>query len=288
MNHDIIAAGHPALRFDMATYHNRLPKHWRDQQATDSARFEAQLWAAGAIAGADAWLSLMQGRAQDSNSVSTWPELSAYDCSSCHHDLSLNNQRSPLSDPTQRGLAKQSLWNTYSFTDLLAEKTLPRTKQELTLAQFDAIRNHLEASPSPNPVHLVELVISARQGLASWSVGEEFRPHANRFSTSIVSSFQPDQIAQIALQSATDDRGLSTWETASQNYLLQIASRHSWPVAQRSQLTELASLMRRGLSLPLDSNSPQFSLRYPVGPVATRDEIGDLLRQISKLRKVPF
>ena len=37
MNHDIIAAGHPALYFDMAVYHEALPKHWRDpdQDQTD-------------------------------------------------------------------------------------------------------------------------------------------------------------------------------------------------------------------------------------------------------------
>ncbi len=54
MNHDIIAAGHPALYYEFATFHNRLPKHWREPQQSATPDFEARLWLAGQIAGLDA------------------------------------------------------------------------------------------------------------------------------------------------------------------------------------------------------------------------------------------
>ena len=34
MNHDMIAAGHPALHYEFATYHECQPKHWREPGET--------------------------------------------------------------------------------------------------------------------------------------------------------------------------------------------------------------------------------------------------------------
>ncbi len=39
VDHDLIAAGHPALRFEFATYFANLPPHWdvaRDKKANSS------------------------------------------------------------------------------------------------------------------------------------------------------------------------------------------------------------------------------------------------------------
>ena len=91
MNHDMIAAGHPPLRYEFATYHRRLPKHWRDAAACDVSRFEAQLWLAGQVAALDASLTLLESRAGKSRSVNVWPELAEYDCASCHHQLKIGD-----------------------------------------------------------------------------------------------------------------------------------------------------------------------------------------------------
>ena len=40
MNHDLIAAGHPPLRYEFATYQLRLPKHWRDERSRDREGYE--------------------------------------------------------------------------------------------------------------------------------------------------------------------------------------------------------------------------------------------------------
>jgi hypothetical protein len=91
VNHDLIAAGHPVLKFELAAYHELLPKHWRgDKEREQAARFETALWSAGQVAAADAALALLDWRAKESTSKhpdAAWPELSEYDCFSCHHDL---------------------------------------------------------------------------------------------------------------------------------------------------------------------------------------------------------
>ncbi len=86
MNHDLIAAGHPALYFDMAAYHEAYNKHWRDDEA-ESTAFRSQLWLAGQIANFEAELELIQARVQRKTFVSCWPEFAQLQCTDCHQQL---------------------------------------------------------------------------------------------------------------------------------------------------------------------------------------------------------
>jgi hypothetical protein len=124
MNHDMIAAGHPRLDFEFATFHARMPSHWdvrKDQHAsthpaTDAAQldldaqFEARAWMLGQIAAADAALELLTDRARDDGSV--WPEFSEYGCFACHHDLKYKGWR------TERKSAGRYPWGTWYFSML--------------------------------------------------------------------------------------------------------------------------------------------------------------------------
>lgn len=94
VDHDLIAAGHPALRFEFTTYLANLPPHWdvpKDKRANsrDSAKpvdFELRAWAIGQhVASATAW-ELLAFRAAP-NLGRAWPELAEMDCFACHHDL---------------------------------------------------------------------------------------------------------------------------------------------------------------------------------------------------------
>jgi hypothetical protein len=95
MNHDMIAAGHPALRFELASYHDQLPKHWNaTEERRATSDFQAKLWGAGQAATADASLRLLAGRAgraqlERDNAIDgvtrqPWPEFSETSCFSCH------------------------------------------------------------------------------------------------------------------------------------------------------------------------------------------------------------
>ncbi|MEO1994978.1 MAG: hypothetical protein ABGZ17_06850, partial [Planctomycetaceae bacterium] len=125
MNHDMIAAGHPRLDFEFATFHARMPSHWdvrQDQRATThlaadveqidlDAQFEARAWMLGQIASADAALELLAERAGNEHSV--WPEFSEYGCFACHHDLKYKGWRT-----TERKSDGRYPWGTWYFSML--------------------------------------------------------------------------------------------------------------------------------------------------------------------------
>jgi hypothetical protein len=86
VNHDLIAAGHPRLRFEYSAYLARYPRHW--QLADDRRRypdFEARAWEVGQLVSAAASLELLRDRA--TRSGAPWPEFAEHDCTACHHDL---------------------------------------------------------------------------------------------------------------------------------------------------------------------------------------------------------
>jgi hypothetical protein len=92
VDHDLIAAGHPRLRFEFAAYLANYPPHW--PASKDRQRYpdlEARAWVVGELAGADAALQLLTHRAKSGTGL--WPELAEYDCYACHHDLAPRSWR---------------------------------------------------------------------------------------------------------------------------------------------------------------------------------------------------
>jgi hypothetical protein len=99
MNHDMIAAGHPPLRFELAAFERALPRHWNDaRQRAGTRDYELKLWLAGQLANFDSGLSLLESRlarsqakdeaeARPPRTAAPWPEFAESNCSSCHHGL---------------------------------------------------------------------------------------------------------------------------------------------------------------------------------------------------------
>jgi hypothetical protein len=123
MNHDMIAAGHPPLRFELASYERALPKHWNDRrQRTAHREYEIKLWLAGQIANYDSGLALTSSRmarsvsAEDSTptrlsrAAAPRPEFAEYNCSSCHQRLRSPTERGAIEALTETPLT-WSGWN---------------------------------------------------------------------------------------------------------------------------------------------------------------------------------
>src|SRR5207302_5872390 len=83
VNHDLIAAGHPPLRFEFGTYLAHLPKHWQEWSASPDA--DARNWAVGQAVVAEMALELLADRA--CQAARPRPEFADYACFSCHRDL---------------------------------------------------------------------------------------------------------------------------------------------------------------------------------------------------------
>jgi len=87
VNHDLIAAGHPALLFEFSSFLDRYRpyQHWSEAEDRRShPALEAEAWTVGQAVSAEAALRLLAIRARGDG---PWPEFAEYDCASCHHDL---------------------------------------------------------------------------------------------------------------------------------------------------------------------------------------------------------
>jgi Cytochrome c554 and c-prime len=106
VDHDLIAAGHPRLAFEMTAFHAFMPHHWSDAKDRTRTDFEARMWVAGQLAQSHAALELIAHRAGDAKHL--WPEFAFHDCVSCHHDL-----KSPPRLPTavKVGTVPWSAWD---------------------------------------------------------------------------------------------------------------------------------------------------------------------------------
>jgi len=85
VDHEMLAAGHPPLRFDAGAYDELWPRHSRRRaaRAADSAE-RARVWLVGQAQTLRAQLEL----AKTSIERGAWPEFATYDCRDCHHPLS--------------------------------------------------------------------------------------------------------------------------------------------------------------------------------------------------------
>ncbi|TWU03749.1 multiheme c-type cytochrome [Neorhodopirellula pilleata] len=102
VNHDMIAAGHPALRFDLLTYHVNLPAHWDTTSDQEQALFSSSIRVreVGQAIGLAAAARLSAERASDylktgRRSDVVWPELADFDCFACHQSLSSDSYHLP-------------------------------------------------------------------------------------------------------------------------------------------------------------------------------------------------
>jgi hypothetical protein len=175
MNHDLIAAGHPRLNFEFASYQASYPKHWKEK--TVAADFEVKSWAVGQVATARAALDLLAGRALASKEgaarkapapEAVWPEFSEYECFSCHHGLT-----SPSPLQVQGHNLGRLPWATWPLA-MLPE--LARGRPGIDLAAADSPLAELRAEmarPMPDPDRVADLAARAARQLDALRIAQE-------------------------------------------------------------------------------------------------------------------
>ncbi len=89
VDHDLIAAGHPDLAFELDTFTWAQPAHHRSKPAQSGDSLpRARAWAVGQAR------AFVQGMQQlESHAAKAWPEFSDLECYQCHHDLRLDSWR---------------------------------------------------------------------------------------------------------------------------------------------------------------------------------------------------
>lgn len=211
VNHDLIAAGHPVLKFELAAYHELLPKHWRaEQERQADPQFETALWASGQVAAADAALSLLQWRADAKTAKhpdAAWPEFAEYDCFACHHDLqhpSWRRQRTvaglPLGMPA---------WGTWYFGPW-------RQMHDGGGENLQTLTEQMQSGFGQDRQQIQDAVAAAQQQLEPWRVTSSTAPVATRMRTAL---------RELVEQPREDNPGAppANWDEAVQLYLAIVA-----------------------------------------------------------------
>ncbi len=225
MNHDMIAAGHPPLRFELASYHGQLTaegnSHWNDlRERRETPHFEVQLWGAGQVAGNEAALALLESRlrrasgtpadsAEQTAATAVWPEFAEYNCFACHQNLRPALGTSAADEgygKSPRGTPDWSPWN-FALTEALvhSRKTSPSDALTQMRSMRDAMNAAFMAEPAKaastlEPLSVVRGELHARlSSPGNWSPAE-------------------------ALDILTDSKHVPlTWDSCCQRYLGLIA-----------------------------------------------------------------
>jgi hypothetical protein len=226
VNHDLIAAGHPALKFELTAYHVALPTHWDARKDLERyPDFEVRAWKIGQVVSAKAALELLAARAGDQKRA--WPEFAEHDCAACHHEL--------RTAAPKRGTPPRSLWYTAllprvssvgDFADLDKEmaklrpaRDIVKARASLAAARLEGAADKLATEPAVRAEALharfVELTHSeAKQASKSWDEATQLyqalAAHANAWRDLGFRTPHEDALRQSLRELAKDltpDRG---------------------------------------------------------------------------------
>ena len=146
LTHEMYAAGHPPLPpFELETFQNQMPKHWREITEKDPAlqqdyssrsgraippgtirttrnvlisaliTFSESLTLTADLAEGVATGTEKPAILGSESQTDAWPELARFECYACHHDLRHNNWRSTSQEPGRPGRPRL-----HSFPHVLA------------------------------------------------------------------------------------------------------------------------------------------------------------------------
>ncbi|RMG48391.1 MAG: hypothetical protein D6723_15190, partial [Acidobacteria bacterium] len=86
VDHEMIAAGHPDLIFELDTYTAVMPPHWRETEQK-GPWFGVRAWAVGQAVALREAMHRLARRAGNRTWEEAWPELAEFNCTTCHHGL---------------------------------------------------------------------------------------------------------------------------------------------------------------------------------------------------------
>ncbi len=248
MNHDIIAAGHPALHYEFGTYQRRLPKHWRSG-ATPHEDDEAYTWLAGQLAALDAFLCLLESRVSNKTETSQWPELAVYDCTSCHQKLSEETYQSAS---RSRPALEPSQWYFFGVKQLLQHRSGQHVSSE-SERELNQALHELEQT----------LRSSHAKPKAILAASQKTRHALDCCMMSLLGSdghqpFDKKALVELVSASGIDRAGSASWESAAQYYLASVSAKAEWPQAPHSDsVLESAKRLRMALQFRADTSTPE-------------------------------
>ena len=178
VSHDMIAAGHPRLVFNLRSFKQGEPPHWRDRFAAGDGGLdvldEVVLGRLGAL---DAYLAKIEFQAARAmktgagDQAGVWPEFTAFDCYGCHRQAIAQIDHAQIDHiPVDRSATATRPLGRLRLEPMrwaLTEELLPEDAAR-TLAAF---RTDVEATwwqpPRPEAIEACRQAVKTAQYLAS-------------------------------------------------------------------------------------------------------------------------
>jgi hypothetical protein len=286
VNHDLVAAGHPRLNFEFASFQANQPRHWKAGGAESAPDFPARAWAIGQLITAKIALELLRERAAGAalaevparpaplppavSAAVPWPEFTEYDCFSCHHSLrdeSWRRERRPSGAPL--GAPAWGSWY-YPLTSALLE-----TPALGAIANSQGFRDVFEplvremSRPTPNAGAVRDMAAKAIKALE--------RPIATLGTRGGgATPFNASKVEQLigAFDSREHWGGVASWDHAAQRYLALVPLNQARAKLNPGRAKEQQALDAKlhalfgKLSFPKGVDSPRGfdPARLPAGP----------------------
>ncbi|WP_202921047.1 multiheme c-type cytochrome [Anatilimnocola aggregata] len=220
MNHDMIAAGHPPLRYELTAFHDLIRhKHWDDSPERLQTRdFQVQLWAAGQVAGAQASLELLEARC--GSVPERWPEFAEYNCFACHQRFRVSS--SLLVAKRDPGRPDWSRWHLTFVESLQAADRSADNDSSL-----QTLRTIFSETFPPKQSQVLAASAAARRRFNNLTPDE---------------SFSAEKLLLTLSTSLSNPTGESDWETRSQQFLALVAAERTY----RDELAKAQFFARLG------------------------------------------
>jgi hypothetical protein len=215
VNHDLIAAGHPRLNFELSSFLERMPKHWNSFK-TDAARKQkegyertpARTWAVGQLQTLQSAIVLLKSRAKDPEEGKPsppWPEFTEYGCFSCHH--ALRDLGTVYGEPHLR--SGSLAWNTWMVPTVLGIAETDRTQLLTPLTECERVMGRV----GPPLDEVRKFADSSREELEKWLAEIESAP--DETSRKLLNGY----IQRLATNPEAMNRAVANWDAAAQTTL---------------------------------------------------------------------
>ncbi len=279
VNHDLMAAGHPRLNFELSIFRANMPPHWNVKLKNDvragevhgqrdphekkkmkPGEYEAKVWAVGRVASAKASLELLRHRANQAQQSGRWPEFAEYSCFACHGDLDpLWRTRQQASNRPVGSLPYDPWYGT--LLPALSKATDGPPPDEL--AKFYDTLTEAMARPFP------------RQRIVKSEANDLIKLHGEWLDKLATRKYDPAQLLQSIASGVKDVP--PTWEQATQLVLAAAALKHGeilnhqqkGPGAKKPADLERIEDLLKAFAFPRDSESP----RGFDGPLPAQDDV---------------
>ena len=258
VDHRLIAAGHPALRFEFAAYQAEplYTKHWREKGYGPDV--EAWTWVIGQVGAARSAAELLRHRADETGR--DWPELAEYTCFSCHQDLAPNARSAARAAPPRPGRLPWGSWHYPLVLDLARSDGVQWAGSRGSTDGLQRLADLFRQSDRPRPTEARAAATAAVADLDRWladlqaRAGQRVPLRATELRAALAHT------ARFAADVPETGAASTDWDRSTQGYLAVAALYRALvavdPRARSARTEETLKALAAGLRFPPGRDGP--------------------------------